>query len=588
MLFRLVILDGGPEAGRESSHTLAAGETVVGSGEGCGVRLGHPAVSRRHASFNVDGDGVTLEDLGSSNGTFEGGRRVVGTVALTPPAELAFGPVSARLEPLDPGDAEPARVLLGADGPDPDSGTGGTATTIQSASLQRLWTAGLPSWIDALEEGLGAVTVAQRVGASLVETLPLVSLVLRRPHTEGELFRAGPGKHDGVDDDDGETDVEGGRIDVAGRTVHAVARFAHPVQARAYRPVVESGVRVVDLASRTPGPPSAGPEAPRGELPDAPAPLPEPATVVPEVRRIYADAARIAAGDVSVLITGESGTGKEVLARYLHRASPRRGKPFVALNCAALPRDLLEAELFGIEDGVATGVQQRAGCFERADGGTLFLDEIGDMGAETQARILRVLQEGEVFRLGARAPRSADVRVLAATNRDVDALLADGGFRTDLYHRIADWRVELPPLRHRRGDIVNLAVHFLEAAARKRGVGAAGLSKRAAALLLRYPWPGNVRQLEREIARAVLFLEPGELLQSRHLQEAVRRGPEPGDDGAGRTLRQRLQLAERAALKDEIRRQGGDVRAAAEVLDMGRSTLYRRIRELGLDDDGED
>jgi transcriptional regulator with AAA-type ATPase domain len=305
--------------------------------------------------------------------------------------------------------------------------------------------------------------------------------------------------------------------------------------------------------------------------------MPEPATVVPTVRRIYEQAARVAAGDVSVLIQGESGTGKEVLARYLHAASPRHAGPFVALNCAALPRDLLEAELFGIEEKVATGVAPRPGKFELADGGTLFLDEIGDMAPETQARILRVLQEGEVFRIGASRPRPANVRTLAATNRDLDRMLAEGGFRGDLYHRIADWRVTLPPLRARRADLANLAAHFLASEAERRGLRVAGISRAALDTLCAHDWPGNIRQLQREMARAALFLDAGAVLESRHLDETLRRagGSKPGT--AGGTLKERLTEAERREICRALEETGDDVSAAARLLAVGRSTLYRRM-----------
>jgi transcriptional regulator with PAS, ATPase and Fis domain len=301
--------------------------------------------------------------------------------------------------------------------------------------------------------------------------------------------------------------------------------------------------------------------------------------VVPEVREVYARAARVAASRVSVLIRGESGTGKELLARYLHAASDRADAPLVTLNCAALPRDLLEAELFGVERGVATGVEARAGRFEAAHGGTLFLDEIGDMALETQARILRVLAEGEVYRVGGHQARPAQVRVISATNRDLDAMLADGRFRRDLYHRIADWVVDLPPLRARRADIPNLAAHFLAHAAAERGVHAAGISRAAITALEAHDWPGNVRQLEKEIGRAALFLEDGELLEASQLQPEINAAV--GERG-GDTLKSVLERTEKAHVASVLAACSGDVPAAAERLGIGVSTLYRRLKALGI------
>ncbi len=267
-----------------------------------------------------------------------------------------------------------------------------------------------------------------------------------------------------------------------------------------------------------------------------------------------------------------------MLARYLHASSERAGGAFVALNCAALPRDLLESELFGIERGVATGVESRPGKFEMAGGGTLFLDEIGDMALETQARILRVLQEGEVYRLGGQEPRSADVRVIAASHRDLEAMQLEGSFRSDLYHRIADWTVRLPRLAERRADIPNLAAYFLAREVQRRGLEVAGISRGAMDLLEGYDWPGNIRQLEREMARAALFLESGELLESSHLQEAIRETARPAA-----SLKERLEHVERQEIRQALTHHEGSVSAAAKELQIGLSTLYRRMRELGVE-----
>jgi transcriptional regulator with PAS, ATPase and Fis domain len=348
-------------------------------------------------------------------------------------------------------------------------------------------------------------------------------------------------------------------------------RLPRPALAETFRPLVECASRLILIADRAARP------AARAPSPTAARP-PEPVTLVASVLKVYADAARVARGDVGALVSGESGTGKEVLARYLHAASPRAGRAFVALNCAALPRDLLEAELFGIERGVATGVEARAGTFELAHEGTLFLDEIGDMSLETQAKLLRVLQEKSVHRLGGVAARPADVRVVAATNRDMQGLLSERLFREDLYFRIATWTVELPPLRERREDIPSLAVYFLTREAARIGVRVAGISRAALDRLVSHEWPGNIRQLENEMARAVLFLADGELLDSARLSPGIDRST---PELTGR-LDERLAQVEREEIRKAVEACDGDVGRAAERLGMGRSTLYRRMHALGL------
>jgi len=561
---------------RNRRYPLAEGENLVGSSSDCGVRIPHPSISRRHASIRVAGDDAEIEDLGSSNGTRVGDRTVVdGSCPLAVGEALTLGSVSARLERVAAKDLEPAVTFGGREAPpDADGGRGGdgrrtagdpsAASTASIGSLQTFALEHLPELLGHLAGKSGTVRTAQAVGAALFATLPCLSIELTSRGGDGVFFRAR--RLERGDGSEVETRVDNRVVTVRGG-------FAHPTHARAYAPLLESAALLVELAAGDgPGPPPPFPVA------VAP-PLPEPTTLVPEVQEIYADAARVARGDVSVLIRGESGTGKEVLARYLHAASRRAAMPFVALNCAALPRDLLESELFGIERGVATGVESRPGKFEMAAGGTLFLDEIGDMALETQARILRVLQEGEVYRLGGQKPRSADVRVVAATNRDLEALIDSGAFRSDLYHRIADWPVRLPPLRNRRADVPNLAAYFLDEEGRRQGVPVAGISRGAMDLLEGYHWPGNIRQLEREMARVVLFLEAGELLESSHLQEAIRQA----GTAAPRSLRERLEEVERREIVRTLARHQGNVSATADELQLGLSTLYRRLRELDVD-----
>lgn len=590
MALRLVVELGD----RVVRHPLGDGEHLVGSSPECSVRLDHPAVSRRHALIRIQEGSAEIEDLGSTNGTKVDGRRIREACELEPGRALDFGTVSGRLEQVAAEDLEAAVRLEPAEprsgpGPGDAASFGAPASTAASGSLQTFALHRLPHLVELVADGVGTERMAQAVGAALHETLPCLSLTVETARLSsdaaGVLFTVRTPRSQEAANQEADPARDAARTEVVGegRRARIRATFAHPLHGRAYRPLIETAARLIDLVetggtSRR----RSAPDRTVSPRPESPPPLPEPPTVEPAVRQLYADAARVAHGGVSVLIRGASGTGKEVLARWIHAASPRAGKPFIALNCAALPGDLLEAELFGIERGVATGVDSRPGKLELADGGTLFLDEIGDMAPQTQAKILRALQEGEVYRLGGTEPRSARVRTLAASNRDLDALLEQGSFRTDLYHRIADWTVTLPTLAERPGDIPNLAAHFLARQARERGLAVAGISRGALEALERYPWPGNIRQLEREMSRAVLFLEDGELLESSHLAEPIREGSRKGLRDGPRSLKERLEEVERQAIRRALARNDGDVPAVAEELGLGRSTLYRRIKELGV------
>jgi transcriptional regulator with PAS, ATPase and Fis domain len=292
----------------------------------------------------------------------------------------------------------------------------------------------------------------------------------------------------------------------------------------------------------------------------------------------------VARGDVPVLILGESGVGKEVLSRWIHARSRRASGPFLALNCAALPRDLLEAELFGIERGVATGVEARPGLLERAGGGTVFLDEIGDMAPETQAKVLRVLESTSLYRVGGRNPVAVDVRFVAATNRDLEALVEEGGFRRDLFHRLAAFQVTLPPLRERRDEIPGLAARFFHRELERNGVSSPGITRTALGALVRHAWPGNVRELQNEIAKGVLLLEPGEPLDVQHLSGRVRAlaRVEQGARPSLLTLDEAVRRAEREAFSVALASSGGDAPCAMEILGVSRTTWYRKLKELGL------
>ncbi|MFP5285277.1 MAG: sigma 54-interacting transcriptional regulator, partial [Thermoanaerobaculia bacterium] len=324
------------------------------------------------------------------------------------------------------------------------------------------------------------------------------------------------------------------------------------------------------------------------EAPARSEPVPPPPGLGTEMSRIYRSAGKVARGDVPVLILGESGSGKEVLARWVHARSRRASGPFLALNCAALPRELLEAELFGIERGVATGVEARPGLLERASGGTLFLDEIGDMAPETQAKVLRVLEGTSVYRVGGRAPVQVDVRFVAATNRELAALVEEGGFRRDLFHRLAAFEVRLPPLRSRREEIPSLAARFFHRELERNGLSSPGITRAALGALVRHPWPGNVRELQNEIAKAALLLEPGEALDLQHLSERVRAPAHAAGRPPLLTLEEAVRQAEREAFSVALAAAQGDAACAMELLKVSRTTWYRKIKELGLSEAEEE
>lgn len=316
----------------------------------------------------------------------------------------------------------------------------------------------------------------------------------------------------------------------------------------------------------------------------------------PAMLTLFRAIGRLAQAPLSVLITGETGTGKELVARALHRESPRSQRPFVALNTAAIPAELLESELFGHEAGAFTGAQRRhVGRFEQAHGGSLFLDEIGDMPLPLQTRLLRVLAEGEFFRVGGRELIRVDVRVIAATHQDLEGLVAQGRFRADLLHRLDVVRLRLPPLRERRGDVPQLAERFLAAAAQRFGAPLKRLSKPALERLMAHDWPGNVRELE-NVCWRLAALAPGDAIAREDLDDAL--GAEPAAAAAAGESWEtslsawaRAQLAEgranlhadarerfdRALLEAALAHTGGRRTEAAARLGLGRNTLTRKL-----------
>jgi len=332
-------------------------------------------------------------------------------------------------------------------------------------------------------------------------------------------------------------------------------------------------------------------------------PMPDIIGEAPAMQEVFRAIGRLARSNISVLINGESGTGKELVAHALHRHSLRKDQPFIALNMAAIAKELLESELFGHERGAFTGAQQRrAGRFEQASGGTLFLDEIGDMPADLQTRLLRVLSNGEFYSVGGHTPIKTDVRIIAATHQNLEVLVKKGAFREDLFHRLNVIRIHIPPLRERRQDIPLLLKHFLGVASKELSVESKILTQQAETLLSGLEWPGNVRQLE-NTCRWITVMASGQAVHIDDLPPELlvissQHGPESNDASWENILRQVVEERMRSgaqAVLDEITPQfetimiqsalnftGGKKQEAAKILGWGRNTLTRKIKELNL------
>ena len=300
------------------------------------------------------------------------------------------------------------------------------------------------------------------------------------------------------------------------------------------------------------------------------------------MEQVYGLVRQAAESDVTVLIRGESGTGKELVARSFHFNSLRKKGPFLAINCAAIPESLVESELFGHEQGAFTGaVKQRVGIFERAEGGTVFLDEIGDMPLKLQAKLLRVLQEREIQRVGGTTPIPVDIRLIAATNKNPEAEVKAGAFREDLFYRLAVFPIVIPPLRERREDIPLLAKHFLKKYTDRTNKSISGISTASLRLLLQYHWPGNVRELENAIERAVL-LETTDMLQVNNLPPQLSPIVPSRRDRPAPTAVLPLVEVERQAVVHALEVSANNVTEAARSLGLGRATLYRKLKKYGL------
>jgi DNA-binding NtrC family response regulator len=539
----------------DRAHTIElplVGSIVVGRGSESDLRVSAEGVSRRHAILKIDRDAISVADMGSKNGTHVNGKKIASEQPLAHGDEVRVGDARLVIARRSPTSSAPT-VLL------------------HDAFFARL-----------------RIEVARAHAFRRELTLALVRL--DRPWTDMPLASTAAGLLRPTDvlglHDDTTIEVLLPGLDEAAGTqaVEALARSAREagVDVRSAVVCLDRGTSAEDLLEWAVGKlASVGGASPSLELND------EPVIVDPVMPHIYDQVKRVARGAATVLVIGETGSGKELVAREIHRASRRRGK-LVTVNAAALPESLVEAELFGVERGAFTGATTaRAGLFEAADGGTLFLDEVGDLPLPMQAKLLRVLEDGTVRRVGAVEDRKVDVRVVAATNADLQQLCAERRFRTDLLFRLNACTFVVPPLRDRPADIRPLAEHFARRADRARPLT---LAEPAARALEVYPFPGNVRELRNVIERAALLCDdPSRVIQLHHLPESVSRGsvsPNPAfapvGSQRGADVRQDVRDFERERIEQALAASDGNLTRAAEMLGLPRKTLAYRVERLGL------
>ena len=583
------------------SYAVYAGESSMGSRTGNTIVLPVRGVSRQHAVLKCTPAALTLEDLGSRNGTRVNGVRVQRT-RLEPGDEIRLGPVTLRLEEVDPEDAALAIAVNGTDRADPglpaadstgvpleESGRIGLA--LLETLLDRVGRAGepdLPNLVSLLGRALGARSVCafetvdgEPVALATYGPLPdplqqsgIVEFLRHAPSSGGRITAFS---------------LEGERpLSCAVVGGHASERIGLVAtgKLRSSRPETEAVLRIVLGALQRPRE-TPRPAAPAAAAPDLSFPEGYVAGDSPAMRALYAQMRPLVRGDLPVLLLGETGVGKELLARTLHDSSPRRRGPFVAINCAAIPADLLEAEMFGIGKGVATGVAERRGKFQTAEGGTLLLDEIGDMPPELQVKLLRALQEKEVQPVGG-AAAAVDIRVIAATNSDLQRRMEEGRFRRDLYFRVAGFALRVPPLRERREDIPALVESFARTFAREHGKPVRGITVKALRTLVGYAWPGNVRELQHEVGRLVALCPQGEAVDSTMVSPHIL-GALPEDAHAEHAaptdsldMEKNVDALERRLISQALAQARGNRTRAARLLGISRNGLAIKMERLGL------
>jgi len=540
---------------------------IVGRAPEVGLRIDDPTLSREHARFLLSGSRVLVEDLGSKNGTFFAGSRAA-RAELTIGDEIVLGGVALQVQALGArGDSlgivreELIRHHL------EEELTRARQFRRPFALLQvrvfSEWEDG--AWIEAVRSHLRPVDPMALYGSSALEVL--------LPETGAEeahrIARAMTASRAG------------------GGSPLLVGLALYPGSGGTADELFEAAREAAYRAS--PGHPVVGGPA---ELP-AREEGPEGALIAGQAMRpVLETVASVATSRIPIILLGETGTGKEVLAQRIHESGPRKDRRLVRVNCGAIPKDLVESTLFGHERGAFTGaLQQQKGVFEEADGGTVFLDEIGELPSAAQASLLRVLEVGAFSRVGSNRELQVDVRIVAATHRDLEAMVEEGTFRSDLYYRLSGVVIEIPPLRERRDEIEPLARRFLHAANKANGRRAEGISPETLALLEAYSWPGNVRELRNVIERAVVVTQ-GALLGPEDLPVRVRTGGRSPEAGASKAAapgapepeqgREKVQQFEARMLQEALSTTGWNRAEAARKLGMAVRTLSYRLKVLGL------
>ena len=586
--------------GHPRTFPLRPGWSTLGSSRSCDVVLPTTGVSRRHARLWIEGEAVRVEDLASKNGTFVGGERI-SAAELQAGDPLRLGPVCLRFAPLDPDDGALGLIL--------DSSTAASrgslpfetsrleeAPRIAAGNLDLVravvdyLTLADPNLQNALQRvcsGLGARGLALidepggrtqvvLAAAGCLGPLPVAAdlealradrqmrglKTWRQGGVSAAVHRSRQGSALGLWLWEGEASCSGDPLPLLGTLLHLVRRLGaaaiEPPPAATIEPPAAVGLPALTF--------------PEGVLPGR----------SPAMLALYQQMQRVAGSDLPVLLLGETGVGKEHLALTLHLSCERAAKTFLAVNCAAIPEQLLEAEMFGIGRGVASGVEARAGKFQHASGGTLFLDEVGDMPLALQAKLLRALEEGRVHPVG-RPPVAVDVRVIAATNADLHQRLREGRFRSDLYFRLAGCELEVPPLRHRIEDLPPLVGCFLRRY-KAEGGRLTGVSVKALRAMIDYDWPGNVRELEHEVRRWTHHAAAGQAIDSAMLSPRVLAGGSaPAAELDERGLGERLAGLETALIRAALLRKDGNQTRAAELLQVSRGSLIKRMKRLGID-----
>ena len=587
---------------------LPAMEVSVGSGPSNGIVLPFPGVSRVHARLTPVAGGAILSDNGSKNRLIVNGERA-DRVELRPGVAVQIGRAQVMLDEVSTDDLAPTYPIAAVDlethtppetaGVDVDEGANRSREAL--ALVRR---------IESLSDGARVRARADLLAAA--RALFLADSIVLFERQSGDLVlvaTAGAPSRETLDAVS--VAIAHGRGDVRKvfrtESQTAIALNAHRKKASVSgiaasfprRHVAEWESDLLDylslrLLSQQKGQPTSVPLAdelvfPKGMV----------AGSSPAMTGLLASIRATVRSSLDVLLLGETGTGKEVFARVIHASGPTAGGPFVAINCAAIPTELLEAELFGVQGRVATGVDPRQGHFLQANGGSIFLDEIGELSEALQAKLLRVLQEREVLPLGAATPRKIQVRVIAASNRDLAEHMREGKFRADLYYRLRGLQFHIPPLRERKEDLPPLVLAFVEQFAAEYGKRLRGVSRSAMELLLEHDWPGNVRELRSEIARAVLLAFDGGILQTEHFAPVQflvdQRGavaetgtttqvqpPPPPPTHAPPSLQERVEALEREAILEALHRAAGNKSLAAKLLGITRNGLALKMTRLRL------